>query len=132
MKILATCFSTAPSDDHQRGGDGRVGPALRHEGEHLPLPGGQDRDRVGVPGGAQELGDHFGVQRRPPDATRTERLDEVADVGDPVLEQVADPGRIVGQQLGRVAGLDVLREQQDAQALVWSRAARGRRAGLRR
>ena len=35
-------------------------------------------------------------------------LGERLDVGDPVLEQVADAGRVVGQQLARVGLLDVL------------------------
>ena len=59
----------------------------------------------------------------PPEATRTQGLDEVAHVGHPVLEQVADAGGVVGQQLGGVAGLDVLREQQDPETLVWRRSS---------
>ena len=54
----------------------------------------------------------------PPEATRTEGLDELAHVGDAVLQQVADPRRTVGQQLGGVPSLDVLGEQQDPEALV--------------
>ena len=118
--MLATCFSTAPSDITSCGGDGRVGSTFRHEGEHLPLPGAQHRDRVGVPGGPQELGHHFGVERRAAGRHPHQGFDEVAHVGHPILEQIADPGRIVGQQLGRVTGLDVLGEQQDARALVVS------------
>ena len=37
---------------------------------------------------------------------------EVGDVGDPVFEQVADPGRPAREQFGGVAGLDVLREHR--------------------
>ena len=92
--------------------------------EHLALAGVEHGERVGPPGGAEELGDHFGVQRRASDGDALERLDEVADVGHPVLEQVADAGGVVGQQLGGVAGLDVLREEQDAEALVAGAAAR--------
>ena len=39
-------------------------------------------------------------------------------VGDPVLEQITDPGGVVGQQVGRIAGLHVLREEEDPEALV--------------
>ena len=78
----------------------------------------QHGERVGAAGGADELGDHFGVQGRTSDGDPLERLDEVADVGHPVLEQVADAGGVVGQQVGGVAGLDVLGEEQDAEALV--------------
>ena len=70
------------------------------------------------PRGAQQLGHHLGIQRRAPRGDPLQGLDEVADVGHPVLEQIADPRRVVGQELGGVAGLDVLREQQDAQTFV--------------
>ena len=45
-------------------------------------------------------------------------LDEGVDVGDPVLEQVADPLRPVGQQLGGVPLLDVLRQHQHGDTWV--------------
>ena len=57
-----------------------------------------------------------GSRAVPPDATRTRASTKSADVCDPVLEQVADPGRAAGQQLGGVAGLDVLGEDQDPHA----------------
>lgn len=44
-----------------------------------------------------------------------ERLHEVVDAGDPVLEQVADAGA-VGQQFSGVGVLDVLGEYEDRQA----------------
>src|ERR1019366_6892028 len=43
-----------------------------------------------------------------------QRIDEVADVGHPVLEQIAHPARTIGQQLGGVSLLDVLGEHQHA------------------
>ena len=98
--------------------DGRVRPALRHEGEDLALAGRQHGERVRAPRRAEELRHHFGVQGRTSYGDALERLDEVADVRHAVLEQVADAGGVVGQQVGGVAGLDVLREQQDPEPLV--------------
>src|SRR5579871_2276082 len=43
-----------------------------------------------------------------------ERVDEVADVGHPVLEQVTCPGRGAGEQFGGRPRLDVLGEHQHA------------------
>ena len=42
-----------------------------------------------------------------------ERVDELGDVADAVLEQVADATGTVGEQLGRVAALDILAEHED-------------------
>ena len=121
-----------PLGDHELLGDGRVGAALGHQGEHLSLPGAQHRDGVGLPGGPQQLGHHLGIERGPPRGDPTQGLDEVAHVGHPVLQQVADPGRVVGQQLGRVAGLDVLGEQQDARGRGGGGGARWPPAAPRR
>src|SRR3546814_20063454 len=40
---------------------------------------------------------------------------ELVHVGDAVLEQVADPGGVVGEEVGRVALLHVLRQHEDAE-----------------
>ena len=62
---------------------------------------------VPVSAAAQELRHHrLGVDHRPAAAR--------CDVGDTVLEQVADPLRRVLEQLDRLPGLDVLRQDQDA------------------
>ena len=66
----------------------------------------------------EQLRDDFGIQGGTSDGDPLQRLDEVADVGHPVLQQVADAGGVVGQEVGGVAGLDVLGEQEDAQPLV--------------
>ena len=86
--------------------------------EDLPLAGGEDGERVGAARRAHELRDDFGVQGGTSYGDPFQCLDEVADVGHPVLQEVADAGGVVGQQVGGVAGLDVLGEEQDAQALV--------------
>ena len=61
---------------------------------------------------ADELGDHLGVDHRPTGGDPLHRLDHLADVGDPVLEQVADPAGPVLQELDGVVWLDVLRHHQ--------------------
>jgi hypothetical protein len=52
----------------------------------------------------------------PPGGHPAKSFDELLDVADPVLEQVPDtPGTATGrcaEQIGRIAGLDVLREHQ--------------------
>ena len=65
-------------------------------------------------------------------ATRSSASTKSLDVGHPVLEQVADAGGVVGQQVGGVAGLDVLGEEQDAEALVLGAQLEGERAAPRR
>jgi hypothetical protein len=116
--MLATCFSTAPSLTTSALRDGGVGAPLRHEPQDLALARGQDGERVDASRRTEKLGDDFGVQGGTSYGDPLERFDEVADVGHPVLQQVADAGGVVGQQVGGVAGLDVLGEQQDAQPLV--------------
>ena len=63
----------------------------------------------------------IGSIAEPPAATRAHRGDELVDVADPVLEQVADALGGVGQQLHRQAELDVLREHEHADAGVLAR-----------
>src|SRR5919106_216735 len=45
-----------------------------------------------------------------------ERVEEVTDVGDALLQQVTDAVRVAAQQLGRVPLLDVLREHEHRRA----------------
>jgi hypothetical protein len=47
-----------------------------------------------------------------------ERVDEFVDVGDPVLEQVADSSGSVAEKFHGVVGLDVLRQHQDTHVRV--------------
>ena len=54
--------------------------------------------------------------------------DERADVGDAVLEQVADAALRAGEELGRVGLLDVLAEDDDRPARGCSGAERERGA----
>ena len=68
----------------------------------------------------------------PPAATRARGGDELLHVGDAVLEQVADAARAAREQLGRVALLDVLAEDQDRGVRAGGGAPRPRRARPRR
>ena len=74
--------------DHEPARDGRVRPALGHELEHLALARRQLVDRTVAD---EELADDLGIERRPADRRRGERVHELGAVGDPVLEQVAEP-----------------------------------------
>jgi hypothetical protein len=99
--------------DEELGRDGRVRATLGHATEHLALAGGEDGERLAA---GQQLGDDLGVHRGAAVGHPAHRVDELADVGDPVLEQVADAPVAVGQQLARVQRLDVLGEHQDRHA----------------
>ena len=63
-----------------------------------------------------ELGDDLGIERRAAASDPPQRVHELADVADAVLEQVADAAGPVGEQLRRVLPLDVLAEHEDRRA----------------
>ena len=63
---------------------------------------------------AEQLGDDLAVERRAAGRDALDRLDERAHVADALLEQVAEARGAGREQLGRVDGLDVLAEDQDA------------------
>ena len=107
------CFSAAPSLITSDVGDPDVGLALRHRGEHLPLARRERREPVVAPAADHQLGDDLRVERRPAGRDARERVHELADVGDAVLEQVADAAAPVREQLARVLALDVLAEHED-------------------
>src|SRR5215469_14653096 len=109
--VVDVLFHRAVADE-QRGGDGRVGAPFGHQREHLALAGGEGRERVTA--ARQQLRDDLGVQRAASRRHPVQGLEELGQVRDPVLEQVADAVRPVGQQLGGVAFLHVLREHQHA------------------
>ena len=69
--MLATCFSTVPSETTQLTCDGGVGTALSHERQHVFLPGAQRRDRTGPSRRPTSWLTTSGSRAVPPDATRT-------------------------------------------------------------
>ena len=69
---------------------------------------------VAAPG--HDRGDHLGVEDRAAGGDAAYAVDELGDVGDPVLEQVADRALAAGEQLAGVEVLDVLREHHHREA----------------
>ena len=115
--MFATCFSTARRGDDERAGDPGVGSALGHQREHLTLPGGQRRHAVGVAGPARSSWPTTsGSSAVPPAATRVSASMNSATSATRSLSRYPTPAAAVGEQPGRVAGLDVLREHQHAGA----------------
>ena len=114
VKMLLTCFSTALSlTTRARAIAGLLRPSAisastsRSRGVSRSS-GSRRRER------ASSCATTSGSSAVPPAPTRRTRLDELADVGDAVLQQVADAAGVAGEQLGGVALLDVLRQHEDA------------------
>src|SRR6204780_434886 len=109
--VIYVLFDRAAADD-EGGGDGGVGAALGHQREDLALPGGELAERVAAAG--EQLGDDLGVEGAAALGHPGQRVEELGDVGAPVLEQVADAAGAAGDELGRVLLLDPLGEHQHA------------------
>ena len=130
--MLVTCFSTARSVTTIRCGDALVRAAFRHELEHLALARGQLVERILAPAAADQLRDERGIEGGAAVRNAPHRADELVDIGDAVLQQVADALGALREQLHRVRRLDVLRQHEHADARVLARGSPGRRAGPRR
>ncbi len=98
--------------EHEGLRDPRVRTALGHEPEHLELARRQPLERPVSPA-REELRDDLGIERGASLGDPADRVDEVADVHDPVLQQVPDATAPVREELGRVRLLDVLRDDED-------------------
>ena len=72
--------------DHEGVGDVRVGAALGHQREHLPLTHRQLPQRVVTSPSHQQLGDHLPVEHRTARGHPVHRVEELRDRGDPVLQ----------------------------------------------
>src|SRR6185503_1060097 len=101
--------------DDEAVGDGVVRAALGHQPDDLSLARRELVEHAALAAAAEQLRDRLRVHRRPALGDAADRVDELADVGDAVLEQVADTAAAVGQQLGGERPLDVLREHEDRQ-----------------
>src|ERR1022692_5080497 len=89
----------------------RIGCAAQVSG--FEVSDGGDNPAVVVTGrGQAEIQDGAAVR------DRADRVDEFADIGDAVFEQVADTGRLIGEELSGGAGLDVLGEDEHAYAAM--------------
>ncbi len=102
--------------DEQPLGDSPVGAALRHQLQHLALPGGERGDRLVALAPGHEPGDDLRVEHRAAARHGADRVGEPVVVEHPVLQQVADRPGLVGEELAGVKLLDVLREHEDRQA----------------
>src|SRR5262249_9787638 len=95
--------------EHERMRDPCVRAALGHQRQHLALARRELRQRAVVLTLGDELRYHVWVQCRPATRHTLDRVDEVADVHDAVLEQVANAAAALSEQLGGVGRLYVLR-----------------------
>ena len=98
-----TCFSTARSVTTSCSAIAAVRAALGHELEDLALARREALERVLAPAAAEQQRDDLGVERRAALGDAPDRVGEAVEVGDAVLEQVAEPVGAVGEQLQRVA-----------------------------
>ena len=110
--MLAMCFSTAPtvstSDSAMPAFDRPSAiSASTSRSRGVSSSSGPSSRRL-----REQLGDDLGVERGAAAGDPLDRLQEVGDVHDPVLEQVADPAAAVGEQLLGVGRLDVLGDDQ--------------------
>ena len=92
--------------------------AFREQAEHLALSLGQPRRAETRRGCAEHPAHHFGIEHGTAGRDAPQRARDLAEVGDPVLEQIADTARVVADQLERVARLDVLAEHEYADLRV--------------
>ena len=114
LKIEVTCFSTAGGPTVEAVGDALVGEALGHQPEHFALARREVVERVHPAAAAEHPRDDLRVQRRSSLRDLAHGGDEVVEVGDAVLEQVADAARVLADELGRVALDEVLGEHEHA------------------
>ena len=112
--------------------DRLVRAALGHQLEHLALARGELVERVVAAAPADEQRDDLGVERRAALADAPHGGGELVDVGDAVLEQVADALGALGEQLERVLGSTYCESTSTPIAGIASRGSRARRAAPRR
>ena len=90
----------------------RVCSPLGHQGEYLALARRQLDEGILVRRRRDEHGDDLRIERRSPFGDTPSGVEEVVDVENTVLEQITEAASC-GDKLEGVAGLDVLRENQD-------------------
>ena len=92
-KMLVTCFSTPRSVRKHARRDRRVRQPLGHQLEHLSLAGAELVDRIVAASPADELRDDARIERGAALGHPLDGGDEVGQVVDPVLQQIARPLR---------------------------------------
>ena len=135
MKMLRTCFSTAPFADDEALGDREFECPSAISASTSRSRGVRSSSDVGAAAAAEQLRDDLGVDRRAAGSDAPRGGKELVDVGHAVLQQVADAAAAAAQQIGGVALLDVLAEDQNRDlGLAAAQLDRGAHAlvGLRR
>ena len=105
---------------------------MRHERQHFALAIAQPLDRIARGAARTQLfGDHR-IDDAAAGGDRAARGDELVELADALLQQIADTGGVVVEQVGRRARFDVLRQDEHGHARDARRGSSPRRAGLRR
>jgi hypothetical protein len=97
--------------------DRAVRAALRDQRKHRSLAVGEIVQSRASPTADEGL-DHVRVERRSAGCHALDGVDELGDVAHAILQQIADPGRVVANELEQVGRLEVLREHEDAHGRV--------------
>jgi hypothetical protein len=100
--------------DGQPRGDALVRQPFGHQRQHLALTRRERLERIGAPAAAEHPRDDLGVERRAALGDGAHRVDEVAEIGDPVLEEIADAVCVVADELRDEALHEVLGEHEHA------------------
>jgi signal transduction histidine kinase len=111
--------------DEERACDAGIRTTLGHQRENFALPGAEDVERVAHVAGGDELAHEHGIDDRTAAYDPLERVDEVVDVGDATLQDVAAT-RAAGEEVGRLLDVDVCGQQHDRSVgqLLTDRACR--------
>src|SRR6188508_1161816 len=104
--------------EHEALGDALVRAALGHEAQDLALSRRQLVERAVGAGPSEEPRDDLRVDDRLAGRDAADRIGEVADPGHMLLEEIADRGRALTQEVDGVPRLDDLREDEDADGRV--------------
>ncbi len=101
--------------DDEPSGDGTVAQPLGHQGQHLPLPRTEPLQPGVLAGAGEQLGHDLGVDGGTAARDPAERVHELLDPADPLLEQVAEPVDATGQQVGGEGLLHVGGQHQNGE-----------------
>lgn len=102
--------------DVEASGDGGVGASFGHFGEDFAFAGGELGEGAALVLAGEELGDDGGVHGGAAGGDAADGFDELADVEDAVLEEVADSAFGVGEEFAGVELFDVLGEDEDGES----------------
>jgi hypothetical protein len=100
--------------DRQFSRDSSVRSALSHQGEHLALARCEIAEPSRNARSRDQALDDLGVERRPPARHPADRAREQRQIPHPILQQVANALGALADQLERISGFQVLRENYDA------------------